>query len=323
MKYRILGRTGLTVSDVGLGTISMGGPFRLGGYEFGRGEVDDRNSVKTMQVALDAGVNIIDTADIYGFGHAEELVGQAIAGRREKSIIVTKVGNRGDEVTWAKDFTSEWIRKACEASLKRMRTDYIDTYLLHTPDDDFVFSEEVFTVFNALKAEGKIRFFGCSVTGPKQGMDLIQSGFGDVVEVEYSIWERSAAEDLFIECENADMGVLIKAPLASGLLTGKYNKNSFFDSNDFRTVLYPREQLNLAVNVADYLFGYTVELGVTMPQLCLKYVLSRKEVSSVIAGGKTAGQILENVRASDMAELPVAVLEKIETDLSSFMKRTK
>ncbi|MBL8024909.1 MAG: aldo/keto reductase, partial [Fibrobacteres bacterium] len=111
-----------------------------------------------------------------------------------------------------------------------------------------------------------------------------------------------------------------KAPLAAGLLSGKYNKNTFFDSNDFRTTLYPREQLHRIVNVADYLFGYTVELGITMPQLCLKYVLSRKEVSSVVSGGKTAGQILENVRASEIAELPVSVLERIEADLTAFFE---
>ncbi|MBL8026835.1 MAG: aldo/keto reductase, partial [Fibrobacteres bacterium] len=200
MKYRTLGRTGISVSEVGLGTITMGGPFRLGGIEFGRGEVDDRNSVKTIKVALDAGVNLIDTADIYGFGKAEELIGEAVAGRREKAVIVTKVGNRGDETKWVKDFTPDWIRKGCEASLKRMRTDYIDAYLLHTPDDDFVFTDDVFEMLNALKSEGKIRFYGCSVTGPKQALDLIESGFGDVVEVEYSIWERSAADELFQEC---------------------------------------------------------------------------------------------------------------------------
>ncbi len=321
MKYRTLGRTGLTVSEIALGTITMGGPFVLGGYQFGRGDVDDRNSIKAIKVALDAGINLIDTADIYGYGHAEEVIGKAIDGRREKVILAAKVGNRGDENRWIKDFTPDWITNACEASLKRLGTDFIDIYMLHTPDDDFVFSDDVFSVLNKLKADGKIRFYGASVTGAEQGRKLIESGFGDIIEAEYSAWERSAVSDLFPECENEDLGLLIKSPLASGVLSGKYNKNSFFEANDFRSLLYPRKRLHQAIDVADYLFGYTVELGLTMAQFCLKYVLSRREVSSVICGSKTAGQILENVRASEAEELPLAIIEKLEADLNSFFDR--
>ncbi len=316
MQYRTLGRTGLSVSEIGLGTLSIGGPFKLGHLEFGRGEIDDKNSLKMIQVALDAGVNFIDTADIYGYGRAEEILGEALRGKREKSIISTKVGNRGDETKWFKDFRGTWIKEACTNSLKRLQTDYIDIYMLHSPDVDFQFSEEIFTAFNDLKKEGKIRFYGCSVVSSKQGLDFINAGFGDVIEVLYNIFDRESAEELLPQAEHSDMGIVIKSPLASGALTGKYNKNSLFDKRDFRKILYPRERLNSIVDVVDVLKPMAKELGLTLPQLALKYCLMRKEVSSVIPGAKTAGQILENLRTSNASELPVSVMDGIEKTLT-------
>jgi aryl-alcohol dehydrogenase-like predicted oxidoreductase len=316
MQYRTLGRTGLSVSEVGLGTLSIGGPFKLGHLDFGRGEVDDKNSRKMIQVALDAGVNFIDTADIYGYGRAEETVGEAVKGRREKVVISTKVGNRGDDKKWYKDFSAAWVREACLNSLKRLQTDYIDLYLLHSPDTDFMFTDEIFSVFNDLKKEGKIRFYGCSVVTPQQGMDFIRAGFGDVVETVYNVCEREAAEELLPAAEHADAGVIVKAPLASGLLTGKYSKNTIFDSRDFRKILYSRARLNRAVDAADYIKALAADLKLTLPQFALKYSLTRKEISTLIPGAKTAGQILENVRASGLPELPVSVLDKIERELA-------
>jgi myo-inositol catabolism protein IolS len=316
MNYRTLGRTGLSVSEIGLGTLSLGGPFKLGYLDFGRGEVDDKNSLKMIQVALDAGVNLIDTADIYGYGRAEEILGQAMKDRREKIILSTKVGNRGDEKQWFKDFRGAWVKEACENSLRRLQTDYIDVYMLHSPDTDFQFTEEIFAAFNDLKKEGKIRFYGCSVVTPAQGLDYLDAGFGDVIEVAYNLFEREAAEELLPQAEHADMGVIVKAPLASGILSGKFNKNTIFDGRDFRSILYPRERLNQGVNVMDFLKPLAGEIGLSLPQLALKYCLMRREVSSVIPGGKTAGQLLENMRASGAPELPVSVLDRIEKGLA-------
>ncbi|MFH0921641.1 MAG: aldo/keto reductase [Fibrobacterota bacterium] len=311
MNYRTLGRTGLTISEIGLGGLSIGGPFTLGGYAFGRGEVDDKNSLKMTRVALDAGVSLIDTADIYGYGKSEEVLGEALQGRRGNVVVVTKVGNRGDTQEWFKDFSPAWVKSACDNSLRRLRTDYIDVYMLHTPDTDFSFTEEIFAPFNELKKQGKIRFYGCSLATPKQGMEFIASGFGDVMEVLFNVVEREAAEELLPAAEHADMGVMLKQPLAAGLLTGKYNKNTFFDEQDFRKTLYPRPLMNRRVDEAEFLASVADELQITLPQLALKYCLMRKEAASTVPGAKTAGQVLENARASDGVELPVHVLDRI------------
>ena len=312
MKYRTLGRTGLSVSEIGLGTLSIGGPFRLGGFDFGRGDVFDRDSEKMVSVALDAGINFIDTADIYGYGKSEEILGKTLTGKREKVVISTKAGNRGDEKEWSKDFSGGWLKSACENSLKRLKTDYIDLYLLHTPVMDFPFNEETFAPLNALKKEGKIRFYGVSVGNAAQGVAMVRSGFGDVLEVHYGLCERNAVNELFPVVLHADAGVIVKAPLMSGLLTGKYSKNSVFKETDFRKRLYPRERLRQIIDIADFIRPLAERLKFTPAQFALKYCLARSEVGTVIPGAKTAGQILENVRASDAPELPVSVLEKIE-----------
>jgi aryl-alcohol dehydrogenase-like predicted oxidoreductase len=315
MNYRTLGRTGLTVSEIGLGTLAIGGPFILGNVHLGRGKVADKDSEKMLNVALDAGVNFIDTADIYGYGKAEEIIGKVISRKREKVIVSTKGGNRGDEKKWSKDFSPSWIKNGCENSLKRLQTDYIDVYMLHTPDVDFEFNESAFDALNDLKKEGKIRFYGCSVATIQQGIDFINSEFGDVVEACYNISERDAINELFPLAEHRDMGVVIKSPLMSGLLTGKYDKNSIFDKSDFRKLLYQRKYLTEAINIVDFLKPIAQEFRLTLSQLALKYCLNRQEVSTVIPGAKTAGQILENSRASDGKDLPVTVLERIEREL--------
>ncbi|OGJ87587.1 MAG: hypothetical protein A2268_04055 [Candidatus Raymondbacteria bacterium RifOxyA12_full_50_37] len=320
MHYRTLGRTGLTVSEIGLGTLAIGGPWSFGGFEFGRGQVDDKNSLKMISIALDAGVNFIDTADIYGYGKSEEIIGKGIEGKREKTVICTKVGNRGTEREWFKDFSPAWIKAACEQSLKRLKTDYIDVYLLHSPDEDFIFRDDLFTAFNELKKEGKIRFYGCSVVSPKQGVDFLSSGYGDVIETFYNICDRAALDDLFPAAQHADAGIVIKAPLCSGLLTGKYTKNTSFDPSDFRSELYPRERLEKIINVTDYARPFADRAGLSLSQFALKYCLTRDEVSTIIPGGKTAGQVLENVRASDGGDLPIATLEQIEEAIKDYLK---
>jgi aryl-alcohol dehydrogenase-like predicted oxidoreductase len=299
MNYRVLGNTGLSVSEIGLGTLAVGGPFTLAGQDFGRGPVDDRNSRKMIQVALDAGVTLIDTADIYGFGHAERILSEALVGKRQKVVLSTKAGNRGNSREWYKDFSPAWIEKSCDKSLERLFTDYLDLYLLHTPVEPFAFDDALSGVFESLQKAGKIRFYGLSAATPAQALRAIESGFGQVVEIAYHLCDRSAEESLLTLAREKGIGVIVKAPLCSGLLTGKYNKNSFFAANDFRAVLYPREEFLKIVDVVDALRPVAGEEGLTLAQLALKFCLARPEISAAVPGAKTPGQILENVRASD------------------------
>jgi aryl-alcohol dehydrogenase-like predicted oxidoreductase len=177
MRYRKFGRYDLKVSEIGFGAWAIGGPARLGEHVTGWGEVDDDVSLRTLEACLDLGINFIDTADAYGDGHSEELVGKAFSRRRDRVIICSKGGNRvTPEGRWTKDFSAEWIRQACEGSLRRLKTDYIDIYLFHTPRDHIELVPEEFAVLEGLKTEGKIRYYGISVATVEDGLKVLDCG---------------------------------------------------------------------------------------------------------------------------------------------------
>ena len=166
MQYRELGRTGLRVSEIGFGAWAIGGPARLGTVEIGWGEVDDAESLRTIQAALDAGITFFDTADVYGAGHSEELLGKALGGCRDQVVIASKVGNRTmPDGEWLKDFSSAWILEGIDGTLKRLRTDHIDLYQLHTARELADYTDDVINALDRLVSAGKIRFYGVSV-GP-------------------------------------------------------------------------------------------------------------------------------------------------------------
>ncbi len=318
MNYRTLGRTGLSVSEVGLGTWAIGGPARLGGRDFGWGKSDDKSAVKGIEIAVDAGVNFIDTADIYGYGKSEALIGKALSDKRDRMIIATKAGNRGDDENWIKDFSPKWIKYACEQSLKRLKTDYIDLYQLHTPHVETELTDEIIQPFIDLKKEGKIRFYGISLANPEQGIDYIKKGYGDVVQTYYNIINREAEKELLPLCEEENIGVIGKTPLASGFLTGKYNKNTVFEENDVRKELYPRELYFSLIDRRDLLTKYTNDLGITYSQLALAFCLKNASLSTVIPGVRSAGQVLENIRASSEVILSDDVENAIREEIESF-----
>src|SRR3990172_2773684 len=187
MNYRSLGRTGLRVSEIGFGAWAIGGNMW--------GPTDDRESIAAIRRGLDLGVNFIDTADVYGLGHSEDLMAEAISGRREQLIIATKVGNdfHNDprpwserRPPWVKNFTAKYLREGAERSLARLRTDFMDVYQLHNPPRDVLESGEVFETLDALKQEGKIRFYGVSIGPSAEGILCLENGKPDCLQVVYN-----------------------------------------------------------------------------------------------------------------------------------------
>ena len=171
MQYRKLGRTGLEVSEVSFGAWAIGGGFELGGSGIGYGTTDDATSKKAIKRALKLGVNLIDTADAYGAGHSEELIGEVMDGRWGSCHVATKVGNeRRDPEPGRKNFSRDYIIGACEKSLKRLRKDAIDLYQLHNPPAEIGEGDEVFETLAMLKEQGKVRFVGVSITTPEEGI---------------------------------------------------------------------------------------------------------------------------------------------------------
>ncbi|MBI3951956.1 MAG: aldo/keto reductase [Acidobacteria bacterium] len=313
MEYRTLGRTRLRVSEIGLGAWAIGGPSTLGGRPIGWGETDDATSLRTLEACLDVGINFIDTADVYGSGHSEELVGQAFKGKRDRVIIATKVGNRDTpERGWFKDFSRKWVREAVEASLRRLQTDYIDLYQLHSPDRDFHYTPEVFDVFEELKQAGKIRYYDVSVGLWQHGISVIETGRGDALQVLFNLLQREAATGLFPLTQRHYIGIIVRVPLASGFLTGKFTAETRFPPNDHRSKYSP-EQIREIVGRVERIKAAAQTLNKPLAQIALQYCLSHPAVSTVIAGAKTPEQLRQNAAASDGRLLTPEEMKELET----------
>lgn len=300
MQYRTLGRTGLRVSEVGFGAWAIGGPAKLGQLETGWGEVDEAQAVRAIEAAYDAGVTFFDTADVYGAGRSEVLIGKALKSKRDRVVIATKVGNRtsaGGE--WVKDFSKAWILGGIDASLRRLRMDYVDLYQLHSATDTAHYRDETFEALEALKAQGKIRFYGISVGPCAHGPWVIRNTLADVIQVVYNMLEREPEQELLPLAKEHNIGIIARVPLASGFLTGKFNADVTFATNDHRSRTYPPEKSRRLVEQVAKL-GFLVEgKGKTLAQAALQYLLAQPAVSVVIPGAKTPEQARANAAASD------------------------
>lgn len=306
MHYRRLGRTGMMVSEIGFG----GWP--IGGLRWG--SVEDEASLRALQRAFDLGINFFDTADVYGHGHSEDLIGQAFASKRPNVVVATKVGIDFYAGEPAKpNFSPEYIRTALERSLERLRTDYLDILQLHNPPQKLAKDDGVWDTLAELKREGKLRFFGISARTANDALAFLKAAdaddehsrrFGDTLQVAFNLLEQdAAAKGVFVEAYRQDWGIIARVPLASGMLTGKYAGDHYFPPTDFRSTWSPGRVRETArrVQTLRSLVKPPVD---TMTQAALAFVLSQEAVSAVITGAKTEAQVEENVRAPELAPLP-------------------
>jgi aryl-alcohol dehydrogenase-like predicted oxidoreductase len=302
MKYRTLGRTGLKVSEIGFGAWAIGGPSTLGPMQIGWGKTDDDESVRAMEAAFEAGVNFFDTADVYGNGHSEALIGRTFGGpRREKVVLATKFGNLTlPDGSWVKDFRPEVATRCLEASLQRLGTDYVDVYQIHSPRPDFDIAtlEDTFATLERLKQAGKVRSYGTSIFASAHGIELIRRGWGDLLQVRFNALETEPAEELLPLAAAENVGIIVRVPLASGFLTGKFNKGVQFGPDDHRSRTYPPERRDAIVDKVDRLRFLVEGKQRTMAQAALQFVLSFDGVSTVIPGAKTAAQARDNANAA-------------------------
>ena len=300
MRYRTLGRTGLQVSEVGFGAWAIGGPAKLGDVEIGWGEVDDAMSLRAVEAAYDAGVTFFDTADVYGAGRSEVLIGKALKSRRDRVVIATKVGNRTTAGgAWVKDFSKQWITEAIDASLARLGMDYVDLYQLHSATDTAHYRDETFEALNALKAAGKIRYYGISVGPCAHGPWVIRNTPADTIQVVYNMLEREPEAELLPLAQAQGIGIIARVPLASGFLTGKFTRDTQFAPNDHRSRTYPPEKVRQIVGQVAKLDFLTEKKDKTLARAALQYCLAHPAVSAVIPGAKTPEQARANAAASD------------------------
>jgi aryl-alcohol dehydrogenase-like predicted oxidoreductase len=298
MQTRRLGSTDLNLTTVGLGTWAMGGP-----WQYGWGPQDDHDAIAAILTALDKGVNWLDTAPVYGLGHSEELVGQALRQTRHRPYIATKCGllwnDRREKVA---NLKKQSIRKECDDSLKRLGVERIDLYQMHWPDPEPDI-EEGWEEMARLAEQGKVRHLGVSNYSVAQMERLRTIHPIASLQPPYSMLHREVESELLEYCAQHNIGVVVYSPMQRGLLTGKFSHERLaalaVGDHRRRAPEFQNPQFSATLVMVDQLKKIARRHGRTAAQLAVSWVLRRPEVTAAIVGARRPDQILETVDASD------------------------
>ena len=310
MKTKELGKSGLALTRIGLGTWAIGGAD----WQFGWGSQDDRDSIATVHEALDLGINWIDTAAVYGLGHSEEIVGRAVAGRRDKLIIATKCGRLTDpgSATIVSRLKAASVRKELEASLRRLKTDYIDLYQIHWPDPDPDIEEGWEEIAKAVR-EGKVRYAGVSNFNPEQMTRLLKIHPIASLQPPYSMLRRDVEKEVLPFCGANGIGVICYSPMQMGLLTGAFTRERAAslpkDDVRARNALFTEPALSRSLAMVEELRPLAKKNGRSLAELAVAWVLRRAEVTAAIVGGRRPGQVAEIAAAADWEMTPTDTAE--------------
>lgn len=301
MKTRKLGYSDLHLTPIGLGTWAMGG----GDWKFGWGDQDDAASIASVHQALDAGVNWIDTAAIYGHGHAERVVGKAIQDRRDDVLIATKCGRvwEGESREIGKSLRRESVHREIDLSLQRLGIDCIDLYQIHWPEPDEEIEEGWGAVAELVEA-GKIRYAGVSNFNMEQLKRIQPIHPVTSLQPPYSMLRREVEEEILPYCRENQIGIVAYSPMQAGLLTGRFSKERVqnLPANDWRKAnpFFTSPQLEANLSIIEQLRPVAAQMEITLPQLALAWVLRRSEITAAIAGARRPEQILETVKAGEI-----------------------
>jgi aryl-alcohol dehydrogenase-like predicted oxidoreductase len=320
---RVLGRSGIKVSEVGFGCWAIGGPFTdstSGGVPVGWGEVDDAESAAALRRAYDLGITFFDTADVYGTGHSERVLGRALAGHRDDVVIATKFGNTFDAARRAmtgQDVSAPYIRRACEESLRRLGTDRIDLYQLHVGDLAMAQAEEVAGTLEELAADGMIRGYGWSTDDPERAASFASGPHCAAVQHELNV--LADAPVMLDVCDARDIASINRGPLAMGLLTGKYDAASRLPAGDVRGPGGPSwmEYFTAGRPAPELLaqLGAIREVltsgGRTLAQGALGWLLARSPRTVPIPGIRTVAQAEQNAATIELGPLPATAMAEI------------
>jgi len=312
METRPLGRTGADVSVVGLGTWQLGADW---------GEVSDDDAIAVLDAAMDAGVTLLDTADVYGDGLSEVRIRQTLSARGDRPFVATKAGRRADPFE-AATYTPENLRAWIDRSRTNLGVDTLDLVQLHCPPPAVYSDEQVYDTLDALVDEKAIAAYGVSVETVAEGLTALQHRGVQSIQVILNVFRRKPLEELLPAASAAGVGILARVPLASGLLTGKYDESTTFAENDHRT--YNRN--GEAFDVGETFSGVPFEVGVaaarevaeiagpdvTTAAFALRWVIDQPGVTSVIPGARNVQQALGNVAAAGLPSLTESQLADLE-----------
>lgn len=312
MNYRKFGKTGRTVSEVGFGAWAIGGAW---------GDVSEADARAALHAALDNGTTFIDTADVYGDGRSEKIIADVMKERGgERPFIATKAGRRLDPHV-SEGYNKQNLTAFVERSLKNLATDCLDLVQLHCPPTDVFYRPDVFEVMEEMVTAGKIRNYGVSVEKVEEGLKAIEYPGVASVQIIYNIFRQRPSGLFFREAKAKNVGVIVRVPLASGLLTGKMTKDTAFAADDHRAFNRNGEEFDKGETFAGVPFDVALEAveeirrlvpeNITMAQFALRWILMEESVGVVIPGAKNAKQAAANAAASDVAPLSPEVIGEL------------
>jgi aryl-alcohol dehydrogenase-like predicted oxidoreductase len=303
MKTRLFGSTGLQVSEVGLGTWQLGADW---------GDVRTEDALRVLHEAIDKGVTFFDTADVYGDGRSESLIGKFLKESKQGIFVATKIGRRSPP-GWPENFTLSVMRQHVEDSLQRLGVDALDLIQLHCIPTDVLKKGEVFEHLRTLQKEGKIKRYGVSVESMEEALICLEQRDLASLQIIFNIFRQKPIDELFEKATAQRVAIIARVPLASGLLTGTLTKESRFDSSDHRNYNKDGQAFNVGETFAGLPYDKGVELagaiqtmvpeGMTMAQMALRWILDYEAVTTVIPGASRTSQVDSNVSASELPRL--------------------
>jgi aryl-alcohol dehydrogenase-like predicted oxidoreductase len=328
VKYRTLGHTDLKISEIGFGIWTVSTPYW--------GNTDERDNIYLVHGALDLGINFFDTADTYGLGYGEEFIAKALKHQRNNIVISTKFGHtlelNADSPQHGiqlKDFSGSNVRSACERSLRRLNTDYIDLYQLHNSCSADMYNDEIFETLDRLVNEGKIRYYGNvpgqEVLQPCNSDDLITNHGLASIQIKYNILDQKLARNVIQAASSKQIGVLCREPHASGILSSRYPDlanyihqgvshtaielagDNLYNNADLEEMLMRMDNMDKVGLIS----SLTEETNATIDQIALKFILSERSVASILPNITTTEQLEEYVSASNMPDLNSAMVKQI------------
>ena len=312
MHQRRLGNTGLIVSEIGMGT------WELGGREWG--DIGETDAVDLLRYAFESGVTYYDTADQYGGGRAEQLLGEAFSALGDRVVIATKLGYELDSDGWIShgwerpsfNVSPDYIRQAVEGSLKRLKRDIIDIYQFHGPPPPAEW-DDAFGTMEDLKAEGKIRFYGLCLGSEADALKAMEETDVAALLLTYNILSQKMVTPVMETAAEKGVAIVVRQPLSSGLLSGQLGPDTVFAENDYRKT-WSREKLLADLERVEQVKSIIGNRAKSLPQAALKFILAHPAVSSVVPGMMTPAQIDDGVATSSTVPLPAAILEQLRSN---------
>ena len=298
MNYRKFGETDLLVSEIGFGAWAIGGPAEVGGIPIGWGRTDDQESIAAIRQALDLGINFFDTADFYGLGHSEELLGKELM-HEDQIFLASKVGQKpGMANEILEDYTYSYIIQACENTLRRLRRGYLDYYQLHTAKLEDLKKGDAIPAMEQLQRDGKIRYWGTSLStfnAFPEATYLLKQGKGQGLQIAFNLINQLSLS-IMKQAKEEKMGIVARMPLQFGLLSGKFSPSTKFHEDDHRSFRLTKEVIEVTEALLQPVWALLSKYQTTKVGLSLSFILSHSEVSTVIPGMRNREQVINNVQ---------------------------